>query len=227
MTTATTARVEAVLAELEALEDPRTRAVNQAHGDDHGVKLAALRVVAKRLKTDHELSRQLWATDVTAAKLLALLICRPREFTAEELDRMIRSADTPKLADWLVNYVVVKSQHTEELRLRWFTDEHPDVAAAAWALTAKRVAKDAQDLDLAGLLDIIESEMAAAPDRLQWSMNACLAEIGINHDQQRDRAIAIGKRLEVLKDYPTSPGCTSPYAPIWISEMVRRHSQSS
>jgi hypothetical protein len=26
----------------------------------------------------------------------------------------------------------------------------------------------------------------------------------------------------VLKDYPTSPGCTSPFAPIWITEMVRR-----
>jgi hypothetical protein len=26
----------------------------------------------------------------------------------------------------------------------------------------------------------------------------------------------------VLKDYPTPPNCTSPYAPAWIAEMVRR-----
>ncbi|SCF87442.1 hypothetical protein GA0115259_104014 [Streptomyces sp. MnatMP-M17] len=26
----------------------------------------------------------------------------------------------------------------------------------------------------------------------------------------------------MLKDYPTSPGCTSPFAPDWINEMVRR-----
>jgi hypothetical protein len=26
----------------------------------------------------------------------------------------------------------------------------------------------------------------------------------------------------VLKDYPTPPNCTSPFAPIWITEMVRR-----
>ena len=38
----------------------------------------------------------------------------------------------------------------------------------------------------------------------------------------RARAIDIGERLEVLKDYPTPPNCTSPYAPIWITEMVRR-----
>jgi hypothetical protein len=26
----------------------------------------------------------------------------------------------------------------------------------------------------------------------------------------------------VRKDYPTPPNCTSPFAPIWIAEMVRR-----
>ncbi|MEK8104370.1 hypothetical protein NKG94_02940 [Micromonospora sp. M12] len=61
-----------------------------------------------------------------------------------------------------------------------------------------------------------------APDRLQWAMNHCLAQIGITHEEHRARAIGIGERLEVLKDYPTSPGCTSPYAPVWIEEMVRR-----
>ena len=49
-----------------------------------------------------------------------------------------------------------------------------------------------------------------------------LAQIGIEHPEHRARALAIGERLEVLKDYPTSPGCTSPYAPDWINEMVRR-----
>jgi hypothetical protein len=29
----------------------------------------------------------------------------------------------------------------------------------------------------------------------------------------------------VLKDYPTPPNCTSPFAPIWITEIVRRQEQ--
>ena len=66
--------------------------------------------------------------------------------------------------------------------------------------------------------------MKDSPDRLQWAMNHCLAQIGIEHAEHRTRAIDIGERLEVLKAYPTSPGCTSPFAPIWISEMVRRQS---
>ena len=72
------------------------------------------------------------------------------------------------------------------------------------------------------LLDRIEREMAGAAPPVQWTMNSCLAEIGIHHPAQRARAIAIGEALGVYRDYPVSKGCTSPFAPIWIGEMVRR-----
>ncbi|MDF5757211.1 DNA alkylation repair protein [Spongiactinospora sp. TRM90649] len=211
-----------VLAELAALDDPKIRVVNQRHGDDHGVNLGKLRAVAKRLKTQQELAIRLWATDDTAARLLALLICRPRAFGRDELDAMLREARAPKVHDWLVNYVVKKNPHVEELRAAWFADPDPAVASAGWALTTDRVAKKPDGLDLSGLLDTIEAEMKTAPDRLQWAMNHCLAQIGIEHPEHRARALDIGERLEVLKDYPTSPGCTSPFAPTWITEMVRR-----
>ena len=216
--------VAEVMAELAALEDPRARAVNEKRGDDHGVNLGALRAVAKRLKTQHDLARGLWETDDTAARLLALLICRPKAFGRDELDVMVREARSPKVHDWLVNYVVKKSPHGEELRVAWSADPDPVVASAGWALTTERVAKKPESLDLPGLLDIVEAEMQDAPDRLQWAMNHCLAQIGIEHPEYRARAIDIGERLEVLKDYPTPPNCTSPFAPIWITEMVRRQS---
>ncbi|MGW9250266.1 DNA alkylation repair protein [Streptomyces sp. EN27] len=224
-TTGTTAAQ--VMAELAGLENPKTRAVNERHGDDHGVNLGRLRALAKRLKTQQDLARDLWATDDTAARLLALLICRPKAFGREELDTMLREARAPKVHDWLVNYVVKKSPHAEELRLAWTEDPDPVVASAGWALTTERVAKKPEGLDLAGLLDTVEAEMKDAPDRLQWAMNHCLAQIGIQHPGHRARAIAIGERLEVLKDYPAPPNCTSPYVPAWIAEMVRRQEEAT
>ncbi|MCI4039615.1 DNA alkylation repair protein [Streptomyces sp. TRM75563] len=216
-----------VMEELAGLEDPKARAVNERHGDDHGVNLGKLRALAKRLKTQQDLARDLWATDDTAARLLAILICRPKAFGREELDAMLREARAPKVHDWLVNYVVKKSPHAEELRLAWTEDPDPVVASAGWALTTERVAKKPEGLDLAGLLDTVEAEMKDAPDRLQWAMNHCLAQIGIQHPGHRARAIAIGERLEVLKEYPTPPNCTSPYAPAWIAEMVRRQEEAT
>lgn len=217
--------VAQVMAELAVLEDPKMRAANEKRGDDHGVNLGKLRALAKQLKTQQDLARELWATDDTAARLLAMLICRPKAFERDELDTMVRETRAPKVHDWLVNYVVKKNPHSEELRLAWFTDPDPVVASAGWALTTERVAKKPEGLDLAGLLDVIEAEMKDAPDRLQWAMNHCLAQIGIQHAEYRARAIDIGERLEVLKDYPTPPNCTSPFAPIWIGEMVRRQQE--
>ncbi|WUD38205.1 DNA alkylation repair protein [Streptomyces europaeiscabiei] len=211
-----------VLAELADLEDPKAREVNERHGDDHGVNLGKLRALAKRLKTQQELACLLWATEDSSARLLALLTCRPKAFGRDELDAMVREARTPKVHDWLVNYVVKKNPHSEDLRLAWSCDPDPAVASAGWALTTERVAKKPEGLDLPGLLDVIEADMKDAPDRLQWAMNHCLAQIGIDHAEHRARAIDIGERLEVLKDYPTSPDCTSPFAPTWITEMVRR-----
>ncbi|WP_405937044.1 DNA alkylation repair protein [Streptomyces sp. NBC_00726] len=218
----TEATAAGVMAELAALDDPKARAVNARHGDDHGVNLTKLRALAKRLGKRQGLAVELWETDDTAARLVALLVCRPKEYTRDELDRMLREARAPKVHDWLVGYVVKKSPHAEELRLAWTEDPDPVVASAGWALTSDRVVKRPDGLDLDGLLDVIEAELRDAPDRLQWAMNTCLAQIGIEHPGHRARALDIGERLGVLKDYPTPKGCTSPYAPVWIGEMVRR-----
>ncbi len=219
--------VPEALAELAALEDPKMRAANEKRGDDHGMNLSRLRALAKRIKTDHDLARELWATGETPARLLALLICTPRAFTADELDAMLRETDVPKVNDWFVNYIAKKTPLAEEMRVRWFDDADPTVAAAAWSLTSVRVAKSPEGLDLAHLLDLIERDMKTAPPRLQWAMNETLAQIGIHNPQLRPRALAIGNDLQVLADYPTAPGCVSPFAPIWITEMSARREAAS
>lgn len=211
-----------VLDELAALEDPKARAVNERHGDAHGVNLTKLRAVAKAAGSDAELARELWASDDVAAQLVALLMLKPRVPDAEELDRMLRTTRSAKAHDWFVNYIARKSPLAEQMRVRWFDDTDADARAAAWSLTTDRVAKKPDGLDLDGLLDRIEAELADAPSREQWAMNETLANIGIHHPALRERAVAIGDRLQVLADYPVAPGCTSPFAPAWIAEIVRR-----
>lgn len=214
-------RLADVMAELAQLEEPALRLANMARGDDHGVNLARLRALAKRIRSQHDLALALWATGDTAARLLATLICKPKAFTPAQLDAMVAEIASPKLLDWFVTHAVRPGPHGEALRAGWM-DRPGLVGRAGWSLTAERVTKSPEGLDLSALLDRIEAEMAEAPEPKQWPMNHCLAEIGIRNADLRPRAIAIGERLEVLKDYPVPRGCTSPYAPLWIEEMVRR-----
>lgn len=219
--------LQALLVELDQLADPRVREVNRRHGDDHAVNLGALRAVGKRLGARPDLARELWeaSAEDSTPKLFAILVSRPSHYGPDELERMLRTAPTPKVRDWLLSTLVKKSRHREVLRQEWFGDADPAVASAGWALTSQRVVKEPEGIDQVALLDQIEAEMKAAPEPLQWAMNECLAQIGITNPALRERARAIGERLEVLKDYPTPPNCTSPFAPLWIDEMVRRAGQ--
>lgn len=217
--------LEQAMAELEALGNETMRKQNTRHGagdNQFGVRRGEVRKLAKSIKTNHELALELWATGNIDARFLALLIIKPKRLSADELDGMVRSLTFTEVADWLNNYVVKKHPDKETLRQGWMQTDDPMAARSGWTLTAERVHKDPDDLDLPALLDRIEAELADAPPESQWTMNICLANIGIHHPELRERAVAIGEALGVYSDYPERKGCTSPFAPIWIAEMVKR-----
>ena len=135
----TNALVESTLTALKELEDSKILAVNERHGDDHPVNLTKLRAIAKGLKKSQPLARELWATEDSAARLVALLICRPKELSVDELDSTMCEASTPKVIDWLINYVVKKHPQWNELRTRWLSDTQDHVASAAWSLNSHAV----------------------------------------------------------------------------------------
>ncbi|HEY1122966.1 MAG TPA: DNA alkylation repair protein [Haloferula sp.] len=195
---------------------------NGAGANQFGVKSGDIRVLAKQLKGQPELASQLWDTGNADAMLLAVLLINPEQITAAELEKKVRSITFTNLADWLDSHVTKIHPQKEVLREKWMTATHPMLLRAGWSLTARRVEKEPAGLDLTALLDRIEKEMGDAPPVVQWTMNFCLVFIGIHFPEHRKRALAIGEKLGVFRDYPTSKGCTSPFAPIWINEMVRR-----
>lgn len=217
--------IKEILTQLKALgnETVRTRNLKYGSGDDQfGVKMGDLRTIAKKIKTDHELAKDLWKTGNLEARLLATLIVVPKKLSATELEEMVSVAKFYQLADWLNSYVVKEYPDKEILRQKWMASEDIMTGRAAWSLTAGRVARCPDGLDLPALLDRIESEMPVAAPEVQWTMNTTLAQIGICFPEHRDRALAIGEKLGIYRDYPVSKGCTSPFAPIWINEMVSR-----
>lgn len=220
-----TMTLKETLKQLEALGDEKRRTYNKKQGADDnqfGVQTGDIRKLAAKIKTNHDLAIALWETGNIDARLLAILLIKPNNLSGKEVDRMVRSATFGWVADWLNAYVVKKHPDKEALRQKWMTAADPWAARAGWSLTSERIAKSPEGLDLPKLLDRIESEMGGAPPEAQWTMNFCLAGIGIHSPMLRKRAIAIGETLGLYRDYPVSKGCTSPFAPIWINEMVRR-----
>ena len=220
---ATTA--EDILATLESLgsESVRKHSRKNGAGDNQfGVKMGDIRKVAAGIKNNHELGLALWQTQNIDAQLVAILVIKPKMLSTQVLEDMVRAIPYSQVADWLNAYVVKKHPEKETLRLAWLQSDDLWLARSGWSLTSERIGKDPEGLDLSALLDRIDQEMPTAPKEVQWTMNFCLAGIGINFAEYRDRAMQIGESLGVFRDFPTSKGCTSPFAPIWITEMVKR-----
>lgn len=217
--------VPQVLARLKSLGDAARRAHNTRAGapdNQFGVKLGDLRTLAKEIKTDHDLALSLWETGNVDAQLLATLIIKPRSLSADELDVLTRSTTCAQVADWLNSYVVAQHPEKDALREKWMKARDRWSARAGWSLTASRINQGDDGLDLSALLARIEKDMPKAAPEVQWTMNNTLAAIGIHHAPLRKRAVAIGEKIGLYRDWPVSKGCTIPYVPVWVEAMVKR-----
>jgi 3-methyladenine DNA glycosylase AlkD len=217
--------LQEIVDRLETLGHESVRKLNSRNGageNQFGVQLGDLRKLAKTIKTNHDLAMDLWQTGNGDAMLLSTLLMRPAQISNDDLEQMVRVATYVQLSDWLATNVVKLHPDKEMLRQKWMVSDQVMLARAGWMLTAERVARAPEGLDLNGLLDRIEAQMGTASTQVQWTMNNTLAAIGIHFAEHRTRAVAIGEKLGVFRDFPTSKGCTSPFAPIWIAAIVKR-----
>lgn len=217
--------VAEILSQLEALGDAARRKHNTKMGapeNQFGVKMGDIRALARKIKPDQNLARELWETGNVEAQLVATLLFHPASLTTADLDRLTRSTTCSQVADWLNSYVVAEHPEKESLREKWMKAKDRWAARAGWNLTASRVNKGTADFDLSALLDRIEKELPKAPPEVQWTMNNTLAAIGIHHPELRKRAVAMGEKIGLYRDWPVSKGCTPPYVPVWVEAMVQR-----
>ena len=145
--------VKDALKQLKALGDEKMRAYNAKNGagdNQFGVKHGDIRVLAKKIKADHKLAMSLWETGNIDAQYLAILLIKPKDLSAKEVDRLVRSVTFAWVADWLINYVVKQHPDKETLRQEWMAADDRWAARAGWSLTAERVVKSPEGLDLAG-----------------------------------------------------------------------------
>ena len=215
-----------ILRELKSKSDEKMRQHHErsgATGVFYGVKMGDIRALAKKIKNGHDLALALWESGGLEARMLAILLMKPNLLHRKEVDRMVRSEPYPWAADWLMSYIIKIHPDKESLRLGWMQEHDVMALRAGWSLTAGRVAGSPEGIDLEALLDRIEHTMSDAHPTVQWTMNSTLAQIGIHHPVYRKRALEIGERLGIYRNYPVSKGCTSPFAPIWIEEIVRRN----
>ena len=192
----------AVLQELKSLADPRVRAKMEYFGvrvpNAHGISAPVLHSLAKRVGENHVLARELWATGIHEARILATLIGESEEVTAAEMDRWARDFDSWDVVDAACCYLYAQAKPAWGRTETWSRRPEEFVKRAAFSLIAYLSYKDkeAKDARFRECLRIIEREAWDERNFVRKAVNWALRNIGKRNLRLNREAIRAAEKIQ-------------------------------
>lgn len=191
-----------------------------------GVKIADLKKIQKRIKTDYQLALDLYDTGNYDAMYLAGLIADDARMTKQDLRRWVKKAYAGALPGSTVAWVAAGSPHGRELALEWIESDNGLVAAAGWATLSGLVAiKDDAELDmteLQTLLQRVAGTIHKAPDAARYDMNGFVIAVGCYVKPLTIFAIETAERIGPVTADMGDNACQIPFAPDHIRKAQTR-----
>ena len=102
----------------------------------YGVRIPALRALAKRVRPNHALALELWATGIHDACNLAPMIDDPAKVSRAQMNRWARDFDSWDICDNCCNNLFRKTKFAHNAAVTWAGDERTFVRRAGFALMA-------------------------------------------------------------------------------------------
>ena len=203
-----------VMEQLEAAGTAQNRKVYARHGAAEpmfGVSYAALGKLAKPIKTDHALARQLWDTGNHDARVMALRVADPAALDESLARRWLGDVGNYILAEGLGG-LCAQTRHARTLSDDWRDDPGEWPASVGWFIVTC-TAEDSQVWsvkELQGLLDQIEAEIALRPNRVRHEMNGAMIVMALRDAQLRSSVLAAARRIGPVEVDHGQTGCKTP-----------------
>ena len=219
--------LEETMTTLRQAGKEQTRKTYRRHGAGEnlfGVSFADYGKLQKKIKRDHELARQLWATGNEDARALALMIADPAQATEKELNAWAESITWKLHADLLAQHVGSKAPCRHKLMDRWRKSKREYVSRLGWDLVTLAARNDAElpDSYFDERLKEIESGIHQAPNLARSAMNGALIGIGLRNEGLKKKALAAAKKIgKVVVDHGDT-SCKTPDAAAYIEKASLR-----
>jgi 3-methyladenine DNA glycosylase AlkD len=164
-----------------------------------GVKVEHLKVIQKKVKTDYQLAKDLYATGNADAMYLAGLIADDAQMSKADLQTWLNQATSQNIVEYTVPWVATGSRYGYELALEWIDSTEENVAAAGWSTLANLVSlKPDSELDiptLKNLLQRVVQKIHSAGNRVRYSMNNFIICAGSYVTELTEAALEAAKKI--------------------------------
>jgi len=176
---------EEILSELKGYANESTKTIFLRHGAKepfYGVKVQDLKKIVKKVKKDHELSLELYATGNSDAMYLAGLIADEERITKDDLNKWVNGAYWYMISEYTVPWIASESKFGYELGLQWINSDEERIAAAGWSTLASYASimpDDRLDIDrYSKLLGKVGEDIHEAKNRVRYAMNNFVIAVG-------------------------------------------------
>jgi len=194
--------VNEVISRLQALVEPGTRE-SMAHlgittENALGVRVPALRGLAKEIGTDHPLALALWQTGVHEARILASMIADPYETDGDLMDAWVADLNSWDLGDQCCANLFWKVPEAWDKAPAWAGCEEELPRRAGFALMATLALHDhsAEDEAFYPFLPFIEKAASDPRERVRKAVGWALRQIGKRSRPLNERALAVAEGLK-------------------------------
>jgi 3-methyladenine DNA glycosylase AlkD len=221
-----------VMQELEALGTAQNRKIYARHGADEnmfGVSFANLEKLRKRIKVDHELAVQLWATGNHDAQILATMIADPQQFTNRQAESWAKSLSNYGLALMLTR-LIAKTSFAQAQAEKWCKAKAEWIGSAGWCIISHLAMNDQQlpDAYFVPYLTAIGESIHQQKNFVRYEMNSALIAIGLRNEKLEKRALAVAKQIGKVEVDHGQTGCKTPDATAYIAKaLAYRHKKAA
>jgi 3-methyladenine DNA glycosylase AlkD len=216
------------MAELKKKGSEKTRKIYARHGmatdNMFGVSVADLKVVAKNIKGQQVLARELYETGNLDAMYLAGMVADGAQMTERELNAWAEgAANLQMISEYTVAWVTVDNPKAREIALQWIKSKKEHIASSGWCTYSGLVAtKPDEALNLAeieGLLKTIVKEIHKAQNRVRATMNGFVISVGTYVKPLLKQAKAAAKEIGEVSVDVGDTACKVPLATAYIEKI--------
>lgn len=221
---------EEIIQFLEEHGTEQNRRIYRNHGvvgEVYGVKVADLKVVQKKVKKNHELSLQLYATGNYDAMYLAGLIADEEKMSKQELDRWMTGVDNHLIPTYAVAPVAAKSSYGLELARKWMRSKDEFVVAGGYATYIAMINKKSKEeldlIEIEEILDHIVEVIHQERNQVRYQMNAFVIAAGGYIPSLANKARDYGNTIGKVEVNMGNTACKVPLITPYIDKMIARN----
>ena len=191
-----------------------------------GVKVEYLKPIQKKIKTDYQLAKDLYATGNADAMYLAGLIADDAKMNETDLQTWAEQAVSQNISEYTLPWVATSSPVGYTKALEWIESPEEHIAAAGWSTLGNWVSLHADsELDVAqlkSLMDRVVQTIQASPSRVRYHMNNFIICLGTYVRPLHQEAIAAAEAMGTVTVIKEGTACKTPDAQEYIAKAVAK-----